>query len=351
MFSANENIVLRQQKRRITSIVESTLPEEALDMGTMVMVMQVTCRAPGCVPLETAIAVVFPRGQKSTLVPGLPESESGGTFKTKVLLPMSDVTKDDVLDALPPQFEGGRRTMKKICLRARDVTLAQITQIMNEEDLEGKRLMAEYLTGCLKDYVDNGCKAPEVGEPFPLKEKSTEDEGEADDDNKAHMDGSQNGSSEVVSNDENEEAKDLKITNDKVTEKSLESSEAVKRGVSTTGNFVVRRPRDSDENGETGNDKQTTKGPLSESASSSSRPTPPSSVPAVETATDWRRRQNMTQQVNSVLQSAEGGGGGQCPIQRLSEREHALGVRMAGCPCCDPDNPSNVVDSMMMVML
>lgn len=38
-------------------------------------------------------------------IEGLPES-SGGTFKTKILLPMSEVTKDDVLDALPPAFEG-----------------------------------------------------------------------------------------------------------------------------------------------------------------------------------------------------------------------------------------------------
>ncbi|EJK58227.1 hypothetical protein THAOC_21667, partial [Thalassiosira oceanica] len=54
MFSANENIALRQHKRRVTEYVESTIPEEALDKGTTVMVMQVTCRQPGCVPLETA---------------------------------------------------------------------------------------------------------------------------------------------------------------------------------------------------------------------------------------------------------------------------------------------------------
>jgi len=61
MFSANENILLRQHKRRVIDYVESTIPEDALDLGTAVMAMQVSCRQPGCVPLETAITVVFPK--------------------------------------------------------------------------------------------------------------------------------------------------------------------------------------------------------------------------------------------------------------------------------------------------
>lgn len=28
-------------------------------------------------------------------------------------------------------------------------------------------------------------------------------------------------------------------------------------------------------------------------------------------------------------------------------RKHAPGVRRPGCPCCDPDDPSNIVDSLM----
>ena len=95
MFSANENIALRQHKKRVVDYVESCIPEEALDMGTMVMAMQVSCKAPGCVPLETAIVIVFPKlGEE--VIPGLPESQ-GGNYKTKVLKPMSEVTKDDIL--------------------------------------------------------------------------------------------------------------------------------------------------------------------------------------------------------------------------------------------------------------
>lgn len=61
MFTANENILLRQHKRRVIEYVESTIPEDALDLGTTVMAMQVSCRQPGCVPLETAITIVFPK--------------------------------------------------------------------------------------------------------------------------------------------------------------------------------------------------------------------------------------------------------------------------------------------------
>lgn len=373
MFSANENIVLRQQKRRITSLIESTIPEDALDMGTMVMVMQVSCRAPGCVPLETAIAIVFPRGQKTELVPGLPESRSGGTFKTKVLMPMADVTNDDVLDALPPQFEGGRRTTEKLCLRARDVMLAQITQIMNEDDTEGKTLMAEYLLGCLKEYVDGGCKAPEVGEPFPTKKASTgKTAGGGSPDTEGASSVSPSGEASAFRR-QNGALEDSKINTEESTAKP-DVSEAVKHGVSSTGNFVVRRPREDNDGGDTSNPASGNgEGSSNEAASKSSAAnasandasTAPASASlqqpsssgtgtspsaggggATETATDWRRRQNMNRQVNAALASS---GGGQSLIQRMTEREHAPGVRMAGCPCCDPDNPSNVVDNMMML--
>lgn len=84
--------------------IEETIPEEALDFGTSVMVMQTVCKTPGCVPLETSVIIVFPKDGKEH-IDGLPES-CGGTFKTKILLPLSEVTKDDVLDALPPSFKG-----------------------------------------------------------------------------------------------------------------------------------------------------------------------------------------------------------------------------------------------------
>ena len=194
MFSANENIVLRQHKRRVVGYIESTIPDDALDQGTSVMVMQVSCRQPGCVPLETVVTVVFPRppvarkkrGKQSAapvagqtdetpsfpqpLLPGLEESRIGDSSKTRILKPLGDVTSDDVLDALPPSFEGGRRTTESLCLKARDMTFAQIGQLVGNDDTsdakEGRRLVAEYLKVCLEEYVERGCQAPEWGEPF-----------------------------------------------------------------------------------------------------------------------------------------------------------------------------------------
>ena len=348
MFTANQNIALREHKRRVVAFVESTIPEEALEMGTMVMVMEVSCRAPGCVPLETVITIVFPRGQSSELIPGLPESGSGGNYKTKILMPLAEVSKDDVLDALPPEFEGGRRTMESLCLRARDVMLSQISQIMGDEDVEGKRLMAEYLETCLKDYKERNCVAPEISEPFPpLPPTPTS----GDDANKSE---SQRGG-----------------------------------GISTKGNFVIRRRRDDDDRGSLASDSKPAENELSSpsttlkyaarthnidnhqnsaihrvndntsnnverSASASAVMSTDSSTVAStvpdqnrgENAAEWRRRNKMEAQINSDFQVSTSQG----IIQQLSEREHhAGGIRRPGCPCCDPDNPSNVVDNMMML--
>jgi len=179
MFSANENLALRQHKKRVVKYVEECIPEEALDAGTSVMVMQVSCKTPGCVPLETVIVICFPRPfhalsqgmvpaeDQVELVPGLPESKVGGNYKTKVLLPLSEVSKEDVCDALPPCFIGGTRTLEKVCRRIRDVGIGQITQNMGEEDVEGRRLMAEYLIMSLQQYLKNGCAPPPIGEDFP----------------------------------------------------------------------------------------------------------------------------------------------------------------------------------------
>lgn len=210
MFSANENIVLRQYKRRVVEWVESTIPPDALEMGTSVMAMQVSCREPGCVPLETAITIVFPRPTPSgkrkvrnvpgndggeqdcegeTMVPSFPrplvpdveESRIGGSFKTRILKPLSDVTFEDVLDALPPSFKGGRRTRESMCLKARDMTFAQIGQLVGNDDTidcrEGRRVVAEYLRACLDEYIARGCKAPEWGGQYttPLDDEEMED--------------------------------------------------------------------------------------------------------------------------------------------------------------------------------
>jgi hypothetical protein len=163
MFSANENIALRQHKRRVIQYVEETIPESLLDLGTTVLAMQVSCRAPGCVPLETVITVCFPSAD--AVLPNLVlVGASATTFQTKILMPMSEITKEEVLEALPPAFEGGRQTMERLGLRARDVMLAQVTQLF--EDVPSRKIMAEYLKQCLQDYIDRDCEAPEYGEPF-----------------------------------------------------------------------------------------------------------------------------------------------------------------------------------------
>ena len=204
MFSANENLMLRQHKRRIVTTIESMIPnnDEILDLGTTVMVMEVKCNTPGCVPIETAIIIVFPPSPDKQLIPGLPESQSkvgsktGSNYKTKILKPMKDVTELDIKECLPPSFIGGLRTMERLCLNARDIMISQITQLFGptikasnggstsisagsfakkeqeEEDdpaaVNDRKLMAQYLQQCLQDYIDNGCLPPEFGKPFPL---------------------------------------------------------------------------------------------------------------------------------------------------------------------------------------
>ena len=155
--------MLRQHKRRVIQYIEETLPDDVLDLGTTVLVMQVSCRAPGCVPLETIITIVFPTTE--AVLTGLNLTKNNTTFQTKILMPMSDVTKDDVLEALPPAFQGGKQTVERQGLRARDVMLAQITQLFNDQP--SKNMMAQYLKQSLQDYIDRDCEPPEYGEAFP----------------------------------------------------------------------------------------------------------------------------------------------------------------------------------------
>lgn len=278
MFSANENIVLRQHKRRVVQYVEETMPEEALDFGTTVMVMQITCKAPGCVPLETAIIVVFPKSSEE-LVPGLPESKDGGSYKTKILKPMAEVTKDDVLDSLPSQFKGGRRTMEKLCIGARDVMLAQITQLFGEENdstVGDRKAMAEYLQLCLQQYIDNGCQPPTLGEPFVMFQDGGAHDSEAQTDTK-----------------ESDKAP--------ISAKTIGNGEEVENATAS----------------------------VSSSASAT--------VTSVRTSA--ARHSNM---VNKSINPTRS-------ISNLFNREHAPGVRQPGCPCCDPDNPNDIVGQMMNI--
>ena len=249
--------MLRQHKRRVIEFIESTIPENALDMGTSVMVMQVSCRQPGCVPLETAITIVFPKpprkrnkkraaatteGEKDEeipsfdqpLIPDLIESQIGGNFKTRILKPLSDVTQEDVLDSLPPNFTGGRKTTESICLKARDMMFAQIGQLVGDDDTtdskNGKKLVAEYLKACLDEYTERDCQAPEWGSPFiPLDSgKKTEDDTE-------------------------QQQTDMSSVGDKVDNMNIDdnnSTTTANKKWAETGNIVYRRPLDDSEDGD-----------------------------------------------------------------------------------------------------
>eukprot|EP00804_Cyclotella_cryptica_P027336 CCRYP_016214-RA/>CCRYP_016214-RA protein AED:0.05 eAED:0.05 QI:296/1/1/1/0.5/0.33/3/55/309 len=309
MFSANENILLRQHKRRVIEYIESSIPENALELGTTVMVMQVSCRQPGCVPLETAVTIVFPKPPRKSktksdksaneetsafpqpLIPGLEESRIGGSFKTRILKPLADVTQDDVLNALPPSFTGGRRTVESICLKARDTVFAQIGQLVGDDDTndsrEGRKMVAEYLQRCLVEYVDRGCKAPEWGEPFPpVSDAGTnEDQGHSQ-----------------PPTEQSQETGTAKVTMD------------VKWG---KGNIVIRRPVDE---GSTSIQTQV----------------------RTEQNNSFSNIQQRTVRVVSSSVSS------QSLLQQLSQSKHAPGIRRPGCPCCDPDSATTYADKMML---
>lgn len=320
MFSANENINLRKYKKLVVEYVECTIEEETLDEGVNVMAMQVSCQAPGCVPIETAIVIVFPKSDVE-LIAGLPES-AGGSYKTKILKPLKDVTKDDVLDALPPSFIGGRRSVEKLCIQARDVMLGQVTQLF--EVTSDRELLVQYLQESLQTYMDRGCESPEWGEPFPTTETSAT------------------------------------VTDDKTVVDDKQSQIAVTSVIKKTGNVVIQRPIDNDDDNNvstsgTNNLSSTNSTSVASSSSTNSnsfntitkqQSRPQSSISggksAVDVNTSTRRKQQ--QSAERRLRSQ---GGASTLLQQLAQREHAPGVRRNGCPCCDPDNPGTIADQFM----
>jgi hypothetical protein len=319
MFSANENIQLRQYKRQVVGYVEATIPAAILDLGVNVMAMQVQCKMPGCVPVETVIVVVFP-ASATELLPGLPES-AGGSFKTKVLKPMNMVTAQDVLDALPPQFEGGQRSMAELCSAARDVMLAQITQLFGDDDVDGRRLMAQYLKNSLDEYMERNCEPPAWGEAFRTANGETTISDEAD------------GSSADAAS-------------------SAVPSDEVHATYASTGNIVMRRPTEetsdleafnqrigegtsTNDGNDTGRKNEVTHRTASAVVEEKSRQV------SVNTVTRQRQQAAAERALKSASSNAL--------LSRLSQREHAPGIRRPGCPCCDPDHPSNVVDQFMQL--
>jgi hypothetical protein len=155
MFSANENLLLRQHKRRVVSFVEACIPAEALDLVN-VMVMQVACTDVGCVPLETVMVLVFDKipdqaepEHYQAVLPPLAESR-GGSYKTKILKPLAEVTADDVTLALPPCFVGGRKTPS---LLARHLILPAWQEMLETTSASESSSLLEFMIIQLQEYV------------------------------------------------------------------------------------------------------------------------------------------------------------------------------------------------------
>jgi hypothetical protein len=307
--------MLRQHKRRIVNAIEATIPEDILDLGVNVMVMQVSCQDIGCVPLETAIIIVFPKSE-TELLPGLPQS-AGGSYKTKILKPMAEVeTPGDIFEALPPAFAGGLKSVQRIALQLRDVVLAQLTQV-GGDDVALRRQLAAYLQGSLDEYVQHACVPPPVEEAY--------------------------------ANDESVEVVELDVVVEDVEDKDGDgavvaavAAAAVERTIiPPEGNFVLRRP---------GLDQATvTKTTLTAIPSASTYVSPPVvSITSTTTTTSTNgssryttdtvaRRRQQAAATRNILASMSG------------QPNHAQGIRRQGCPCCDPDDPRNVMDQMMQL--
>eukprot|EP00532_Pseudo-nitzschia_australis_P004847 CAMPEP_0168188096 /NCGR_PEP_ID=MMETSP0139_2-20121125/15427_1 /TAXON_ID=44445 /ORGANISM="Pseudo-nitzschia australis, Strain 10249 10 AB" /LENGTH=288 /DNA_ID=CAMNT_0008110435 /DNA_START=92 /DNA_END=958 /DNA_ORIENTATION=- len=287
------------------------MPEEALDLGTTVMVMQVSCKDPGCVPLETAVIIVFPNCGDEEMIPGLPES-NGGSYKTKILKPMANVTDDDILDNLPPAFKGGRRTMERVCMYARDVMIAQITQLFgdgseeNDSTTKDRTAMALFLQSCLQDYIAGGCKPPPLGEPFINASPTSKIDAALSD--------------SVAKEEQTEKSLEEKIQQPEESSTSITSTTTT---IPYKGNIVIRRKMDNDTATKTKTNGTTTSIRIRQ---------PPKHERAIQLA----------------LNQQELEGGNSSIISRLFEREHAPGIRKPGCPCCDPNNPTALADSFMM---
>ena len=157
------------------------------------------------------------------------------------------------------------------------------------------------------EYVQRDCQAPEYGEPFPERKNG-------------------GSSGEVASVEESAFAE---------SRQSLEG----------TGNIVIRRVLDDDEEPKKGEED----GNTAFKGFAASKPSPPlkttetTAPPIKMTSMDMRRQRNMQQSLQSSLNRSGD------LLNQLARREHAPGVRQTGCPCCDPDNPSNVVDQIMML--
>lgn len=357
MFSANENLILREYKRRVVGYIESTIPEHALDMGTSVMVMQTACKTPGCVPLETAVVIVFPRIKNDTTlyIDGVAES-CGGTFKTKILMPLSDVTLDDVLDALPPGFKGGRKTFENTCLNLRDLVLGRLGGTVGTGDtdieVEERKILSEYLIASLRDYIDNKCVAPPLGMAFPEKEKSSDSISNS---SASPLDTGNDDLVNVADVTDATDATDATDTTDAAS--PISSTDSTIQIQSDSDEFtkekqvVVKQDKDNNDDKfymtklssalptSTPSEIPNTKGQEGISAGVSQQTlNTKKQQNQTESAMDWRRRQNMSKSLDLPDSNTM--------IQRLAGREQIFCMRNASCPCCDID-PFDIDNTMM----
>mmetsp|Transcript_2258 Transcript_2258/g.6577 ORF Transcript_2258/g.6577 Transcript_2258/m.6577 type:complete len:332 (+) Transcript_2258:43-1038(+) len=160
---------LRMQKNRVIKYVEQLVPPSVLAAGVLIMVMQVDSPVNGSM-YHTVISIVFPLPEYDgfQFIEGIKESGEGGTYRTTIYRPIIDVTRDDVLDAFPEQFPGGRRTMERLAYRARDVAISHIQQDFGEGNAEAKREVSQFVIDSVQKYLERDCVPPPLGQAFPI---------------------------------------------------------------------------------------------------------------------------------------------------------------------------------------
>ena len=318
MFSANENIQLRQHKRRIAQAVEATMEEEVLDLGVNVMVMQVKCTDPGCVPIETVIVIIFPASD-TEVIPGFSQS-AGGSYKTKILKPMSEVEiPDDVLDALPPAFEGGRRTVERLAIQLRDVVLAQVTQL-GGDDVALRAQLAGLLQTDLDAYVQHECIPPPIEGEYSSASPKDEVENSSGDNGNA-----------AVSESTVTAPRIPPTTDDTSATTSIALGDAMAAA-------IQRATTSSPSNNSSSFVPQRILPSQRFSLAATTRPSRLSSFDSVS-----RRRQQAAATRNLLMSSSSNNNN---LLHNRRGQRHA--TRIMGCPCCETDD-STSIDQMMQL--
>lgn len=167
------NIIYEKQ---IIRMIKQCIPDYIMEWGTSIVVRQVACQAPGCVPLETIIWIIFPKQllQQSSFLTSNSNNnnilikefvhklkvkntsrrdssnrsssvgenddiddndyddsdyDGCGTYQTKIYKPMSDIQQNDVYDALPSSpFIGGKYHKENVYYRIRDTMFGALIQ-------------------------------------------------------------------------------------------------------------------------------------------------------------------------------------------------------------------------------